>query len=311
MKSTNYLMWQVKLSRGLCKRCLSMAGKVYERARITGPMPPLHPNCRCELVELLALIAGSATLLGENGADWWLVYQGRLPDYYILYQEARANGWQPQKGNLHKVLPGKMIMGGIYRNDNGHLPDAPGRVWYEADIDYAKGYRNLSRIVFSNDGLIFVTYDHYHTFFEVVAVEKTRQNFGKGVGDMDWRDFIDKEDWQQAEAQGFGKTYPEEWYAFKPIKENPIILDFGLCEYPLDIHTMLKEKFGLPEYYGCNWDALWDCLRYLFYDMGMIKTEIYNFRAMPKDWQEYCQPMLNIFARVHNETPNFMFEVVS
>ena len=128
MKSTNYLMWQVKLSRGLCKRCLSMAGKVYERDRMIGPMPPLHPHCRCELVELLALIAGRATLLGENGADWWLIYQGQLPDYYILYQEARANGWQPEKGNLHKVLPGKMIMGGVYRNNNGHLPDAPGRV---------------------------------------------------------------------------------------------------------------------------------------------------------------------------------------
>jgi len=42
------------------------------------------------------------------------------------------------------------------------------RIWYEADIDYQRGYRGLSRIVYSNDGLIFVTYDHYRTFIEIV-----------------------------------------------------------------------------------------------------------------------------------------------
>lgn len=49
-------------------------------------------------------------------------------------------------------------------NRNGHLPSAPGRVWYEADINYSTGYRGVERILFSNDGLIFVTYDHYQTF---------------------------------------------------------------------------------------------------------------------------------------------------
>lgn len=188
-----------------------------------------------------------------------------------------------------------MLTKGIYRNSNGHLPRAVGRVWYEADINYNKGFRSLARVVFSNDGLVFVTYDHYLTFYEVVPL-------GETVG-------VEKDGSVMVEE--FEKTHPEEWYAFKPIEENPIILDFGLCKYPLDIHTMLKEKFGLPEYYGCNWDALWDCLDGLFYDMGMIKAEIYNFRAMPKDWQEYCQPMLDIFADVHTETPNFVFEVIS
>ena len=40
-------------------------------------------------------------------------------------------------------------------------------IWYEADIDYQSGYRNTYRILYSNDGLIFVTYDHYQTFYEV------------------------------------------------------------------------------------------------------------------------------------------------
>ena len=61
-----------------------------------------------------------------------------------------------------------MLTKGLYRNRNGHLPDAVGRTWYEADINYKGGYRNSQRIIFSNDGLIFVTYDHYQTFFEII-----------------------------------------------------------------------------------------------------------------------------------------------
>lgn len=51
---------------------------------------------------------------------------------------------------------------------NGHLPSAPGRIWYEADINYYEGYRGNDRILFSNDGLIFVTYDHYKTFLSII-----------------------------------------------------------------------------------------------------------------------------------------------
>lgn len=49
---------------------------------------------------------------------------------------------------------------------------------------------------------------------------------------------------------------------------NPIILDFTECETLGEIHHILKENFGFPEYYGENWDALWDCLDGLFLDRG-------------------------------------------
>ena len=71
------------------------------------------------------------------------------------------------KGNLWDVLPGAIIGGDIYRNIDGRLPESPGRVWYEADFDYMGGFRNNNRIIYSNDGLVFVTYDHYLTFSEV------------------------------------------------------------------------------------------------------------------------------------------------
>lgn len=49
----------------------------------------------------------------------------------------------------------------------GRLPIALGRIWYEADINYKSGFRGSERILFSNDGLILVTYDHYRTFIEI------------------------------------------------------------------------------------------------------------------------------------------------
>ncbi len=57
---------------------------------------------------------------------------------------------------------------GLYENRNKHLPEKLGRKWYEADINYQTGRRNAQRIVYSNDGLIFVTYDHYQTFYEII-----------------------------------------------------------------------------------------------------------------------------------------------
>lgn len=51
-----------------------------------------------------------------------------------------------------------------FENRDGILPEKKNRLWYEADINYKGGYRNKQRVVFSNDGLVFVTYDHYKTF---------------------------------------------------------------------------------------------------------------------------------------------------
>ena len=112
--------------------------------------------------------SGTATTKKLDGADWILKYESKLPDYYLTSAQAKANGWIPKLANLSIACPNKMIFGGEYYNDNGHLPSKEGRIWYEADINYRFGYRNNQRVVYSNDGLIFVTYDHYKTFFEIV-----------------------------------------------------------------------------------------------------------------------------------------------
>ena len=112
--------------------------------------------------------SGTATINGKDGADWTLKHESKLPDYYIEYKEAEKLGFKNFLGNLSVVVPDRMITRGVYKNRNGHLPSKQGRIWYEADINYKGGFRDGQRIIYSNDGLIFVSYDHYQTFFEIV-----------------------------------------------------------------------------------------------------------------------------------------------
>jgi len=88
----------------------------------------------------------------------------KLPDNFITKQQAMKLGWDNSKGNLWEVTDQKSIGGDVFRNFEGLLPKEKGRIYYEADIDYQGGYRNALRIVFSNDGLIFYTNDHYSSF---------------------------------------------------------------------------------------------------------------------------------------------------
>jgi hypothetical protein len=106
-------------------------------------------------------------LTEENKVSEYLKENGRLPDYYITKKEAQKDGWVAKEGNLCKVLPGRAIGGDIFTNREKTLPVKKGRIWYEADINYNCGRRNAQRLVFSNDGLIFVTHDHYKSFDEV------------------------------------------------------------------------------------------------------------------------------------------------
>ena len=170
--SVNWIIWRALIKSTTCEECFSRNGKIYsfDDLIIIGESQ-LHPNCGCWLERMRAIKAGNATDLGTDGADWWVKYLNKLPEYYISKGYARQIGWMSPIGNLAEVAPGFMIFGGIYQNRDHRLPEVQGRIWYEADINYTGGYRNKQRLLFSNDGLVFVTYDHYKTFAEITGEE--------------------------------------------------------------------------------------------------------------------------------------------
>ena len=136
-------------------------------SRLDASECPLHPVCRCRIDNVETIVAGEATNEGKDGADYWIKYKGKLPDKYVTKEKMRSLGWIRKRQNLADIAPGKVFGGDVFTNSKNIVPQKPGRIWYEADINYGGGKRNRQRIVYSNDGLMFATYDHYQTFYEI------------------------------------------------------------------------------------------------------------------------------------------------
>lgn len=115
----------------------------------------------------------------EEVAVYLTLYE-KLPGNFISKYDAENLGWDNRKGNLDKVAPGCSIGGNLFGNYEGLLPEAKGRKYTECDINYDGGYRNGERIVFSNDGLIFYTSDHYQTFTPVEVIVEETEKAGEG-----------------------------------------------------------------------------------------------------------------------------------
>ncbi len=88
---------------------------------------------------------------------------GELPCNFITKKEARELGWEG--GSLEPYAPGMCIGGDRFGNYEGLLPEKDGRTYRECDIDtLGADSRGSKRLVFSNDGLIYYTEDHYESF---------------------------------------------------------------------------------------------------------------------------------------------------
>ncbi|UVS82253.1 polymorphic toxin-type HINT domain-containing protein [Actinokineospora sp. UTMC 2448] len=95
---------------------------------------------------------------------------GALPSNYVTKDQAKAAGWKPGKA-LNNHVPGGQIGGDVFENSDSQLPDVAGRVWYEADIGLTGGMSRAkqpgTRLTYSNDGLAYVTHDHYKTYYRL------------------------------------------------------------------------------------------------------------------------------------------------
>ena len=97
----------------------------------------------------------------------YLFEHGELPENFITKQEARDLGWDSSYNYVSDVAPGMSIGGDYFGNYEGQLPKAKGRKFHECDCNYTGGKRGAERIIYSNDGHVWYTNDHYGTFTEL------------------------------------------------------------------------------------------------------------------------------------------------
>ena len=98
---------------------------------------------------------------GKEEVAAYIAKHGELPDNFITKTQARYLGWK--SGSVERYAPGKCIGGDRFGNYEGLLPED--REYTECDIDtLGASKRGAKRIVFSNDGLVYYTANHYASF---------------------------------------------------------------------------------------------------------------------------------------------------
>ena len=142
----------------------------YPAPEIAVPEETAVPATAYEEIQQSQTLDDGSTLIFSDGVyttkedvALYIHTYGCLPENFMTKKEARALGWEG--GGLEAFAPGMCIGGDRFGNYEGLLPDAEGRKWTECDIDtLGADSRGAKRIVFSNDGLIYYTEDHYESF---------------------------------------------------------------------------------------------------------------------------------------------------
>ena len=77
-------------------------------------------------------------------------------------------------------------------------------------------------------------------------------------------------------------------YQFKEL----YTIDFTDVEYYYEMHFVIRDALDWPDYYGCNWDAFWDCLR----DMSgrPLHVEIIGLDVIEKKFGDEVREMIDL-----------------
>ena len=138
-----------------------------------GTAPVQAPETPQVIVEPVSQqIDENGTYYSKDEVALYLHTYNKLPSNFVTKADARKLGWDAQKGNLWDVCDHCVIGGDKFYNREGLLPKKDGRSYTECDVNFEGGYRNEERIVFSSDGLIFYTDDHYQSFTQLYGEEE-------------------------------------------------------------------------------------------------------------------------------------------
>ncbi len=139
---------------------LDLAGDVIEIFDDTSAPDPTEPESDHAITQA---IDEDGSYYSKDDVALYIHTYGKLPKNFITKSEAEKLGWEG--GSVERYAKGCAIGGDRFGNREGRLPKKNGRYYTECDIDtLGKSSRGSKRIVFSNDGLIYYTDDHYETF---------------------------------------------------------------------------------------------------------------------------------------------------
>ena len=117
--SVSYKHWVSTKDLKRCTECRELQGKIWLIKEVPDILPPIHFNGRGTIEPLDAIFAGTATIDGMGGADYWLKHYKQLPNNYINKSEAYKLGWKEGKWPSNFIPNKAIIANGIYKNRNG------------------------------------------------------------------------------------------------------------------------------------------------------------------------------------------------
>ena len=91
--------------------------------------------------------------------------------------------------------------------------------------------------------------------------------------------------------------------AYTLITTDPVLLNLTGCKDWGALHQRIRKTFGFPDYYGENWDAMWDCLTDVFLQPVQRHIVVEGFASLPQTLQEYAAPMQEIFSDRQKKYP--------
>ena len=73
------------------------------------------------------------------------------------------------------------------------------------------------------------------------------------------------------------------------------VVDFTNVKYYLEMHAVIEKSLDFPDYYGCNWDAFWDCLTDMYGDP--IHIEILGLDVIEQKFDGAAEKMISILKK--------------
>lgn len=153
---------QLKAIQQLIKNPKSVIGIILAALAVYASQEPWNTDDKNSNQSDQAQVAEDGTYTRPEEVAAYIDQYDALPENYITKSEAEDRGWESSDGNLWEVAEGMSIGGDYFGNYEGLLPEEDD--YREADVNYDGGFRGAERIIYSDDGDIYYTDDHYESF---------------------------------------------------------------------------------------------------------------------------------------------------